>query len=114
MQGYNEMLRRLKPSKIICYGTPFEEMKGDVIEIDYAKTNNYEKGFSENSNYIKKVTGCVASFDIKGMGGASVSKNILPKNDARQREILINELNRIEIETENESCDIEGEKNEEI
>lgn len=88
MQGYKEMLRRLKPSKIICYGTPLEEMKGDIIEVDYAKTNNYEKGFSENSNYIKKVTGCVASFDIKGMGGASVSKNVLPKNDAQIKHIF--------------------------
>lgn len=38
--GYNEMLSRIKPSKIICYGKPFGEMKGDIIEVDYAKTNN--------------------------------------------------------------------------
>ena len=29
MLGYNEMLSRIKPSKIICYGKPFDEMKGD-------------------------------------------------------------------------------------
>ena len=34
--GYNEMLSRIKPSKIICYGKPFDEMKGDIIEVDYA------------------------------------------------------------------------------
>lgn len=40
MLGYNEMLSRIKPSKIICYGKPFDEMKGDIIEVDYAQTNN--------------------------------------------------------------------------
>ncbi len=35
MRGYNEMLRRIKPSAIICFGTPFTEMKGNIIPIDY-------------------------------------------------------------------------------
>ena len=35
MLGYNEMLSRIKPEKIICYGKPFDEMKGDIIEVDY-------------------------------------------------------------------------------
>ena len=26
MAGYNEMLRRIEPEKIICYNTPFPEM----------------------------------------------------------------------------------------
>ena len=43
MLGYNEMLSRIKPSKISCYGKPFDEMKGDIIEVDYAETNNLSK-----------------------------------------------------------------------
>ncbi len=39
LQGYNEMLRRIKPEAIICYSKPFEEMEGNVIPIDYAETN---------------------------------------------------------------------------
>lgn len=35
MRGYNEMLRRIKPSRILCFGSPFPEMDGDVIAIDY-------------------------------------------------------------------------------
>lgn len=35
MRGYNAMLEKLNPSKIICLGTPFEEMKGNIISIDY-------------------------------------------------------------------------------
>ena len=88
MQGYNEMLRRLKPSQIICYGKSFEEMKGNVIEVDYAKTNNYEKGFNDNGNYIKKVTGYVLPFNEKGMGSAGTPKNSLSKNDAQIKHIF--------------------------
>ena len=40
MLGYEEMLRRIKPEAILCYGEPFDEMKGKLITIDYAKTNN--------------------------------------------------------------------------
>ena len=61
MLGYNEMLSRIKPSKIICYGKPFDEMKGDIIEVDYSETNNLSKG------YVKKIYGCV----VKGGGSAS-------------------------------------------
>lgn len=35
MKGYNEMLRRIEPSKIICYSEPFPEMQGDIIYVDY-------------------------------------------------------------------------------
>lgn len=35
MRGYNEMLKRIQPSKIICFGTPFPEMQGNIIAIDY-------------------------------------------------------------------------------
>ena len=40
MRGYNEMLNRIQPDKIICYGTPFPEMQGDIIVVNY---NNYKK-----------------------------------------------------------------------
>lgn len=35
MRGYNEMLERLQPKKIIVFGTPFPEMEGSIIPIDY-------------------------------------------------------------------------------
>ena len=35
MAGYNEMLRRIEPEKIICYNTPFPEMEGDIVFVDY-------------------------------------------------------------------------------
>lgn len=45
MKGYNEMLRRIEPSKIICYSEPFPEMQGDIIYIDYELSGwKYLKG----------------------------------------------------------------------
>lgn len=31
MRGYNEMLKRIDPSVIICFGSPFTEMQGNAI-----------------------------------------------------------------------------------
>ena len=35
MRGYNEMLKRLEPEKIICFGSPFDEMQGNIVTVDY-------------------------------------------------------------------------------
>ncbi len=64
MLGYNEMLSRIKPSKIICYGKPFDEMKGDILEADYGETNNLSKGF-----FVKKTF--VTTFEPLHKGGGS-------------------------------------------
>lgn len=34
MKSYNKMLEIIKPSAIVCYGTPFSEMKGNIKAID--------------------------------------------------------------------------------
>ena len=38
LSGYNEMLKRIEPDYIICFGEPFEEMKGNLIIIDYTES----------------------------------------------------------------------------
>lgn len=35
MRGYNEMLKKIQPSKIICFGATFPEMQGNIIAVDY-------------------------------------------------------------------------------
>lgn len=35
MRGYNAMLNKLEPATVICFGTPFEEMSGNIISVDY-------------------------------------------------------------------------------
>ncbi len=38
MLGYNEMLTRIEPSSIICFGNPFKEMEGNIIIVDYLES----------------------------------------------------------------------------
>ena len=61
MAGYNEMLRRIEPEKIICYHTPFPEMQGDIVYVDYEfsswKYMDDEKTFSENDVNSYKIGG---------------------------------------------------------
>lgn len=38
MRGYNAMLEKIQPSKIICFGTPFDEMQGNIIKVDYMES----------------------------------------------------------------------------
>lgn len=42
IRGYNELLERVNPSTILCYGEPFEEMEGNIIVIEY-NNNRKEK-----------------------------------------------------------------------
>ncbi len=39
MAGYREMLRRIEPERIICYNTPFPEMEGDIVYVDYDRSS---------------------------------------------------------------------------
>lgn len=49
MAGYNEMLRRIEPEKIVCYNTPFPEMRGDIVYVDYERSSwkymSYERNY---------------------------------------------------------------------
>ena len=36
--GYEEMKKRIKPSAIICFDTPFEEIKDEVIYVNYLQS----------------------------------------------------------------------------
>jgi hypothetical protein len=37
------MLKKIKPERVICYGTPFEEMKGlcDLLEVEYKRNERF-------------------------------------------------------------------------
>ncbi len=43
MCGYNEMLNRIEPEAIICFGNPFGEMKGRIIQVDYIESRKVER-----------------------------------------------------------------------
>lgn len=35
LRGYNAMFEQIEPSAIICFGSPFPEMQGNLIVVDY-------------------------------------------------------------------------------
>lgn len=35
MHGYDAMLEHIRPEAVICFGKPFNEMRGNIIPIDY-------------------------------------------------------------------------------
>ena len=38
LRGYNAMLEKIEPNAIIVFGKPFEEMRGNVITVDYMQS----------------------------------------------------------------------------
>ena len=38
MRGYEVMLEKLQPESIICFGTPFPEMQGNLFTVDYRES----------------------------------------------------------------------------
>lgn len=103
LQGYTEMMKRVQPEAVLCYGKPFEEMDGRIIEIDYAKTNRLaaenpgvpakeEKclGSSHSSILVFKQGHVTSIWEEKGMGSAG-NRNALPPNDAQIKHMFRND-----------------------
>ena len=70
MAGYNEMLQRIEPEKIICYNMPFPEMQGDIVYVDYERSSwrhmNYERSYnSVRTVYIDNKAICLLVEDRK-------------------------------------------------
>lgn len=38
LRGYEEMLTRIEPQAVICFGSPFAEMVGNLVIVDYMKS----------------------------------------------------------------------------
>ena len=79
MAGYKEMLRRIKPQAIICYGEPFEEMEGKLIVVDYAKTNNLTAEKTFTKHITKYIHGCIEKGGGSAGGGGGNSPRSFPK-----------------------------------
>ena len=43
LRGYNAMIERIEPNTIIVFGSPFPEMKGNIISVDYKKTREVNR-----------------------------------------------------------------------
>ena len=89
MQGYRELLKRIEPSAILCYGEPFEEMVGNVIAIDYAKTNHLSKwvkatGHPAKEKRVESDTVCLLKGLGRAGGGGATSLPLRSKPNSRQ------------------------------
>lgn len=81
LAGYNEMLRQIEPERIICYNTPFPEMEGNIVYVDYDRSSwrymSYERSLpKEDLDAYKIGSTTPASHDILapymvGKGGGS-------------------------------------------
>lgn len=110
MKGYNRMLEEVEPSRILCYSEPFDEMKGNIIYVDYDLSSwkylndkcCHEKYFkrtfpvltNNRSSYIIYKTGYI----IKG-GGSAFGGDWQPKDANSERFIGIPNSTRINIVT---------------
>ncbi len=57
LKGYREMLSRIEPERILCYHTPFPEMEGNIVYIDYDLSSwKYQANYTP-SPYVKYITG---------------------------------------------------------
>ncbi len=95
LAGYKEMMRRLEPSAVICYGKPFEEMDGNVLCVSYEETNHYSKQ-AFPYDWMPALT------YIKG-GGAASNGARLPSNDSQIKHIFRKKENHFPDTKENRS-----------
>ncbi len=87
LKGYNEMLKQIEPERIICYNTPFPEMEGNIVFVDYELSSwKYQDKDYTPSKYVKYITGelplpkncdivikkgyITSDYEEKGMGSA--------------------------------------------
>lgn len=80
MKGYNEMLRRIEPELIICYNTPFPEMMGNILFVDYNLSSwrhyndDVDKSFIVTKTYYYDEYDEVLTSTNKGMGDSHGGK----------------------------------------
>lgn len=87
MAGYRELMKRIEPSAVICYGKPFEEMSGNVIYVSYEETNNYHP--KEYTQYlIHQIPQIPSDLIYEKGGGHAFGGNSFPKNDSQIKHIF--------------------------
>jgi hypothetical protein len=100
MAGYNEMLRRIEPEKIICYNTPFPQMQGDIVHVDYERSSwrymDYDrKAISHKDLDCYKIGGANHTFCdtmdayMIGKGGGSAYGGDWKPNPNKPNEVIL-------------------------
>ena len=100
MSGYKELLRRIEPSTILCYGKPFDEMEGNVLYISYEETNNY--GSKEyRDQLISRIPQIPKDLRYEKGGGLAISGNRFPSDDSQIKHLFRKKQNHVPDTPEN-------------
>lgn len=97
--GCNEFLRRIEPEKIICYNTPFSEMQGNIVYVDYERSSwrylNYERNFQKEDLNSFKIGGAsdpcydtIAPY-LVGKGRGSAYGALWEPNPDKPNEVIL-------------------------
>ena len=88
LKGYNEMLRRIEPEKIICYNTPFPEMQGDIVFVNYERS--FWKHMDEDSYIPSKYVKYICGEDPIPAGSNLIIKSgyVVNENDKNYNNII--------------------------
>lgn len=87
MSGYREMLRRVSPSCVICYGKPFDEMEGKVVCVSYEETNHYSpKSYADE--LIQRIPQIPKDLVYEKGGGHAGGNAQFPRNDSQIKHIF--------------------------
>ena len=99
MAGYNEMLRQIEPERIICYNTPFPEMQGNIVYVDYDRNSwrymNYERSLPKEDLDCYRIGGAIhKEYDIMepyriGKGGGSAYGGQWKPNPNKPNEVIL-------------------------
>lgn len=116
MSGYNEMLRQIEPERIICYNTPFPEMEGNIVYVDYERSSwrhmVYERCLPNEDLEAYKIGGVIrtdcdimAPYSI-GKGGGSAYGGRWKPNPNKPNEVILqgppNTIQKVYIQTRKE------------
>ena len=111
MAGYRELIKRIEPSAILCYGKPFEEMSGNVIYVSYEETNNYHpKEYAQD--LIRQIPQIPNNLTYEKGGGHALNGNNFPKNDSQIKHIFGNRNGHVPDTPENRDLIMETCNNE--
>lgn len=100
MSGYKELLRRIEPSVVICYGRPFDEMEGNIIHVSYEETNNYSP--KENVHeLLRQIPQIPKDLTYEKGGGHAISSNKFPTNDGQIKHMFRKKENHVPDTPEN-------------
>lgn len=94
MAGYRELLRRIEPSNIICYGKPFDEMEGNISYISYEEANNYGSK-TYRDELIAQIPQIPKDLIYEKGGGHAISNNKFPVNDSQVKHLFRREENHV-------------------